>query len=462
LLPFAEATSALAATAEDLARGSEKEVEVALAGGEVELDRAIVDALRPPLLHLLRNAIDHGIEPRAVRERAGKPPRGRLAISALHRGDAVDVTVADDGAGVDVEGVRAAARARGLPEPERAEDAYRLLFSPRFSTAAAVTTVSGRGIGLDAVRAAVEALYGTIAVASAPGAGTRFTLTVPISASTLRVVVLRAADRVFAVSAVAVERIARVRGGELLRAGGHAYLPGGATRAVELGALLGLRGEAWRAGRREAAPAAGFAVVVRALATGLALLVDAVLGIHDIVVEPLGRRVRATPRVGGGFAWDGSIGLLLKLDGLVEQGLDRAAAPPPSAAEPRAGAAPRVLVADDSLTTRTLVKTILEAAGYRVLVALDGAHAWRILQAEGADAVVSDVEMPELDGVGLTEAIRAAPRLRGLPVILVTSRGSELDRVRGLAAGADAYIVKSAFDQSALLELLSQLVESPP
>jgi two-component system chemotaxis sensor kinase CheA len=402
--------------------------------------------------------VDHGVEPPAVRRAAGKPARGRVTITAALRGARVEVTVADDGRGFDLTALREQARRRQLAEPLDERELTHLIFIPGLSTAPQVTDVSGRGMGLDVVKSRVESLHGTVEAGAAPGGGARFTLTVPLTLTTLRAVLVSAAGQTFAFAGTSIEKVVRVGPGQLRAVAGRPMLAlGGAPIPVApLAAALGL----------SAAPPAGQngktpALLLAAGDRRMAFTVDELLAEQEIVVSSLGPRVRRLRFVSGAtLLASGRVALVLNAANLVRAALGQPAAAAPVAAP--AGDAPpprkRLLVVDDSVTTRALEKSILEAAGYEVLTAADGLAAWQLLQERGTDLLVSDVEMPRMDGLTLTETVRASPRFAKLPVVLVTARASEQDRARGLQAGADAYLVKSGFDQRNLLEAIAQLL----
>ncbi|MFY0582008.1 hybrid sensor histidine kinase/response regulator [Cystobacter fuscus] len=421
-------------------------------GGALELDRSLLQGLREPLLHLMRNAVAHGVETPAERLEAGKPQEGVVTLTARLRGGRVQVVVEDDGRGLDLGAIREKARARGLPVLDDAGDA-RLIFMPGLSTTEAVTSVSGRGVGMDVVRSQVEALRGNVDVSFVPGQGTRFVLDVPLTLSTLRVLLVLVSGQTFAVAGESVERLLRLDPGDVRRvegrqlwAGPEALLP-----LSTLAQVLGLP-----AGTPRPHPSA---LLLSAGEVHAVLGVDEVVAEQEVLIRGLGPRIRRARHVSGmAVLPDGRLAPLLNAPSLVRAAEGRTAAVGlfPVAAAPTARR--RVLLADDSMTTRALEQSILEAAGYEVLACSDGQEAWERLQAEGADALVSDVEMPRMDGFTLTEAVRGSPRFGRLPVVLVTARSSDEDKTRGLQVGASAYLVKSAFDQSHLLETLRQLL----
>jgi two-component system chemotaxis sensor kinase CheA len=451
-LSFFEGCEGLERAARDVARSLGRAVRLEVHGGALELDRSLLQALREPLLHLVRNAVAHGLEAPEARRAASKPEEGRVVLSARLRGSRVQVTVEDDGRGLDLDALRARARARGLDEPEDDADAARLAFLPGLSTATEVTRVAGRGVGLDVVRTQVEALRGTVEVSTHPGQGTAFLLDVPLTLSTLRVLLVSAGGQTLALASESVARLVRVAPGDIREVEGRPTWAAG-------DALVPLASLADVLGLPPGPPRARRGAVLLATGTARALLVvDEVLSEQEALVRSLGERVRRTRHVSAAAVLpDGRLSLLLNPLSLV-----RAAGGRPSTALFPAPAAQRarrrVVLADDSPTTRALEQSILEGAGYEVVACADGAEAWERLQAGGADALVLDVEMPRMDGFALTEAVRASPRYSRLPVVLVTARGKPEDKARGLQAGASAYLVKSAFDPTSLLETLRRLL----
>jgi two-component system chemotaxis sensor kinase CheA len=450
LTPFTDATAGLDRLARDLGAAAGKEVEVAVEGEGLELDRSLVDALREPLAHLVRNAVDHGIEPPGDRRGAGKPPRGRVEIGARVDGERVRVRVRDDGRGVDAGAVREAAARRGIAAPVEPERVLELLFVPGVSTAGEVTEVSGRGVGLDVVASGVRAMRGTVTVGSEPGRGTTFELTLPARLYGLRAVLAVDGGHALAVPSLDVERVVRLSRDRVRRSEGREVLLADPPLPLEpLADALGLPPARDPAPRR-------LALVVASGGRRAAFAVEEVIAERELSLEPLSAAVEGR-RLASGVAVmpDGAVAVVLAPRELVA--LARGAPAPADA--PAAAPRRRVLVADDAATTRALARSILESSGYDVLAAADGEQAWALLQREGADAVVSDVEMPGRDGFELTKAVRASQRFARLPVVLLTALASDADRRRGLEAGADAYLVKSAFDQRELLETLSHLLQ---
>jgi two-component system chemotaxis sensor kinase CheA len=454
---FSDAVALLPRVVRDLALAAGKEVRLEVVGAEVEADRGVLDTIREALLHLVRNAVDHGIEPPAARVARGKSPGGTVTVAAHLRGERLTITVADDGAGIDVEGVRRQLERRGRPVPSDEQQLVRTLFQGGISTRREATEISGRGVGLDAAREAIEAIRGRMDVAWTDGQGTTFTLECPPTLAMLRTIMVGVNGHPIAIPIESVERLDRIQRDEIRRADGRDLLrtDAGPIPVASLARLLG-----WSP--REAEDGAPLSIV--RLSIGLdrriALLVDALLGEQEVMVRPL-RHVRAETPLASGTALLGSgdVALVLRPDAVLAAGLD-APSSSPSLVAPAAPSQERrrILVVDDSITTRSLERSVLEAAGYDVATAADGADAWRRLEQESFDLVVSDVEMPRMDGVALCEAIRGSRRLASLPVILVSALESPEHQRRGLDAGADAYVTKSSFDQQALLDTIRQLL----
>ena len=444
-LPLSSIVGQLPRAVRDLAIEAGKEVELVVEGTETELDRGILEGLSDLLVHILRNAVAHGIELPEERELHGKPACGRVELRAMQRGGVVEIVVADDGRGVPEETLEAARRGGSLAE---------VLARAGFSTADEVSGISGRGVGLDAVKKQVESYGGSIEVRSEPGAGTEVVLRLPLALALLEVLLVERAGNVFALPLASVEEAISV--GETLSLAGRPAieLRGVSIPVADLAELVGGTGSAFE----DRAPA----IVLRASGRRVAAICDALLGKDEIVVKGLGPLLSSlTTYLGAAILGDGKIALLVDPAVVVRRaGRRRTAAPLRSAAVPAIGTGPRkVLVVEDSLAVRELQRSILEAAGYRVETARDGREALeRLDRDETIELVVTDVEMPEMGGLELTTAIRAHPTYSTLPVIVVTSRGEEEDRRRGIEAGADAYMVKRGFDQQALLETVERLV----
>jgi two-component system, chemotaxis family, sensor kinase CheA len=462
MVPFGTIAEPLRRAGRDLARSLGKAVELEVRGQETELDRGVLEQVADPLLHLVRNAIDHGIEDPEGRLAAGKPPRGTVTVEATQLGSEVVVTVTDDGQGIDLERVRQrAGEAGGHLDGVGDGEALYAIFRSGLSTAAAVSEVSGRGVGLDVVRTSLAAVRGRVEVRSEPGSGCEFRLSVPITLAVLPCLLVETAGRRFAIPMHSVV---------------SAEAPGWSEDHVEGQAVIRVRDQvlpvsdlAATLGIAEAPAGDRPAVVVASMTRRHAFRVEALLGQRNVVVKDLGRLLpRLELLAGAALEPDGSILLVLDVSGLVDRARwirSANGSVPPAAAAIHSDRQDRrsvsVLVVDDTAVVRELERSILEQAGYRVRTAGDGHQALAALADAPADLVVTDLDMPNCDGLELTRSIRAEPALAGLPVVVVTSKAGDADRRRAMDAGADAYLVKGDLDQRALLEVVGRLLSRP-
>ncbi len=456
LVPFETHLALLQRTVRDVARGESKEIRLEVSGAALQMDKRVLEAIKDPLIHLLRNAVDHGIEAPSRRRSLGKPPTGTITLSVAQRGGAVTVTVADDGAGIDVLAVRGRARRiRSTAEVEALSDAEALLLVmlPGLSTSDGVTAISGRGVGLDVVRQNIEGLQGRVAIESIFGVGTTFRLTLPISLSTLHCLLVRVGTETYAIPTTAVEQIVSPAASDLFTAGGRLMLHVGRAPipAVALAEVL----------ERPGSESPRYALIVASAERRIALRVDDLITEGEMVVKPLRPELSNLRNIiGATLLGTGEVVIILNINELVKTIQGTAASqvmaiPTPI---PTGAAANRILIVDDSITTRTLEKNILEAAGFEVITATNGMEALDKLATVACALVVTDVEMPVMDGLELTRRIRSNERLAALPVIVVTSLDAPEQRARGLEVGADHYIVKGAFDQGELLQIIRQLL----
>lgn len=462
MLPLAMVFEPAARLVRELARSIGKEVECHTRGSEIELDRQLMDRLGDPIVHLLRNSVDHGIEPAAQRAAAGKPRHGRLELSARQDGGAVVIEIRDDGGGLPLAAIRDKAVRKGMLSAEQAaalgeSEVMDLIFQPGFSTSAIITEVSGRGVGMDVVkRTIVDDLQGAVAVDTTPGQGTTFTLRLPLSLALLRVLLVEAGGLLFGFTAQYVAELTRCAPEQLLSVAERRalVLHNEFVPVVALAELLGLPAPPTPPG------AALLLVVLRVRGEKLALVVDALNDERDMVIKPLPGHLRGLALVAGMVTTGRSdlVGVL-HAPALLELARRRRGPAPAAAAGP---AAPprrrRVLVVDDSLNTREIERDVLEAHGYEVTLAEDGLDGLQRARAEHFDAVLTDVEMPGMDGFSLTAALRGEDAYRHTPIVIVTSREKEEDKRRGIQVGADAYIVKGDFEQSSLVDTLSSLL----
>jgi two-component system chemotaxis sensor kinase CheA len=454
LIPAHTIFPSLDRAAYDAAQALDVRVEVVSVGGDIRLDASVLMSLRDALMHVVRNAVSHGIEAPSERQAAGKASAGRVQLNIERRGSRVAFVCHDDGRGIDLEAVRRAAVARGLVTADDARSltddrVIELLYGGGLTTSARVTELSGRGIGLDVVRATTARLKGTMSIRSRAGRGTTVEIHVPISIAGLPGLVVEAGGARAAIPLDAVRRALRENAGELVRsADGDAIVVDGA-------AIPFLRLD--RALRRDAPNdrRSWSVLVIEYENRKAAVAVDRLLDPADMVVHPLPEAIDADPIVAGAFLdGEGRPILVLSPEGLVASaGTGRAeivdAAPPARAP---------ILVVDDSLTTRMLEQSILESAGYEVELAVSAEDALAKARARRYSLFIVDVEMPGMSGVEFVAETRADATLREIPAILVTSRGAPEDRKRGEQAGARGYIVKSEFDQRKLLQTIRALI----
>lgn len=454
--PFARACDGMERMVRDLCSAYGKVADLRIAGGSLEIDRSILVGLKDPLRHLIRNAVDHGIEPPDVRTAAGKPQAGRIEIRAALQGDRIEISVTDDGRGFDLLAIRQQAERLGHAAGGDEAEVLRHIFLPGFSTASSITEVSGRGVGLDVVKSAVEAMRGTVSVSNRANGGAEFCLALPLTLTTIRALLVSARGQMFAFDTANVERLLYLNARDIKQSEGRPIisLGGEAIPLLDLAEWLTLPVRDNEDGRQDGA----YGVVLRSGERSAVVLVDELVAEQESTVRSLGPRLAGLRTyVGGTLLPHGHVALILNASTLLDSALRYKAARSNAAALATAQRR-RLLVVDDSVTTRTLEKSILEGAGYEVETAADGAEAWQILQAREIDLVVSDVEMPRMDGFALTEAIRNSKSHKHLPVILVTAQETDEDKERGLLVGADAYILKSAFDQSRLLDAIAQIL----
>lgn len=463
MLPMGTLSSLLRKVVRDLARELAKDTELVIRGEETCVDKRILEEMKDPLVHLLRNCLDHGIEPAAARAASGKPARATIVIGVSQvNGNQVEISVGDDGAGIDVERVRTQAVARGVVSAPAAQhmddDAVRaLVFEADLSTSPMITQLSGRGLGLAIVREKTEKLGGKVAIESRRGAGTTIRMTSPLTLTTFRGVLVESGRRTFVVPTAQMERVMRFRQSEIQTVEGRETLAhnGRALALTHLAEVLEL--PLPPPGMKE--PAARPALILGSGSERIAFAVDAVLDEREVLVKRLRKPLQKVRNIAGATVLgSGQVAPILDVTQLIKSArrapLRRVAAVAGTAVD---SPPKRVLIAEDSITSRMLLKGILESAGYQVKTAVDGLEAFTLLRTETFDVLVSDVEMPRLNGFDLTARLRADQALAELPVILVTALASREDRERGIDVGANAYLVKSDLDQSNLLDALRRL-----
>ena len=458
MVPVRRVFAALPRIVRDVAAATGKDVRLETSGEDVELDKQVLDGVADALKHLVINAVDHGCEDAGTRLAHGKPPQAVVTVSARSVGGTVVLEVSDDGAGVNEDAVRSKACLLGLLPADSTLSGpplLNLLFTPALSTTSAVTETSGRGVGLDVVREAVEELGGSVEVRSELGSGTSFVLTLPIALGVLRCMVARVGDERYAIPVPGVVESLSLRDAEVHTLAGATVVVrhGVSIPLLDLGAALGLErlpGEQPRA-----------ALLVRHASNQVAWAVDRLEGESELVVKDLGSFLGRVPCIAGAtIDGDGSVVCLLDLRELAERTVGRSLAAPTEVGRRTApaGRKPRVLVVEDSVGVRELERVILEGAGYQVETAVDGLDGASRLREDPADLVLSDVEMPGMDGFDLTRRIRATKGWENVPVIIMTSRGEDHARQAGLDAGCSAYLLKNEFDQEQLVQTVRRLV----
>ena len=457
LMPLGSIFEAYPRAIRDMARAQGKRVELDIFGADVEVDKHVLDRIDEPLLHLIRNCVDHGVETPAERQAANKSPTATVTLLATQDGARVVIEVVDDGRGVDTQAVAVRARALGLCSEEEAaalseRRAIELLFTAGFSTRTEATDLSGRGIGLDAVKTRVEALGGTVTIETRHGEGTRAELAVPVSVVRAPMLLFAVGGGRYGIPSVQVASIATLRDDEVVpAAGGEGFRLGKQlVRVFDLAATLNLRSRRMRLEDRPV-------VAVRHGDRTLGLFVDEILGEEQVIQREVGKFLHDMSLINGSaIASDGELIVLLNLAEVCRATLGTSPAPSvvPSEAPPRQ---PSILVVDDSDLTRDMMLTIVSQAGYSAREAVDGREALRAIQQEPPDLVITDLEMPVMDGFELLGALREeASAQRELPVIVCSTRGTEEDKRRASVLGADAYVVKSQFSEQRLLDIVEQ------
>ncbi len=473
MLPIATLFAPLSRMVRELARELGKQVDFSLFGETIEVDRRVLEEMKDPLIHILRNALDHGIEEPDIRAAALKPAVGKITCTVVQNNvGSIDITIVDDGQGIDRERLQEKALALKLISAgDGVSDAglLDLIFHSGFSTSSIITELSGRGLGMAIVREKIENLGGWIRVTSETGCGSEFSMHLPVSMAISRGVLVQVAGRKFVLPSLKVERVLQVERVSLSRVEGSMTVvdEGRVLALVDLAAMLSLTSAVV-----DKNPGSVDEVVLVVVGHGehcRALVVDEVIGEQEIQVKDLGKQLLKVKNIAGTtILGSGQVVPIIDVSDILNRSsayLSDSRVADLADENPASGfdsglleKGRRLLVVDDSLTSRMLLQNILEAANYEVTTAVDGAAALACLKTEEFDLVVSDVEMPRMDGFALTENIRADAKLQDLPLILVTSLGSREDRERGVAAGANAYIVKGEFDQNNLLQVIERLL----
>ena len=454
LIPLSGVLGSFPRAARDMAREQGKEVECVVRGGETGVDKAILLSLNDPLVHLVRNCVDHGIETPDERLAAGKPRLGKIVLSARTDGDLLAITVEDDGRGISPQKVRASALKKGIIGEQQAASlssraALDLIFMSGFSTREQAGETSGRGVGLDVVRKRVTSLGGSVAVESEPGKGARFTLRMPQSLSLMKVLLVRIDDDVYGIPAVDVDSVGRLDPKDITEVAGIRAVRyrGRLMPVVALGPLLSLNG-----GPRTKRPLVAYVAHGN---EGAAVVVDGLYGEREVAVKAPGAFVKGMRFVTGAAALeDGRVALLLSTPDIVHAAR-RLASPAMSRGRERRRL--RILLVDDSAIAREAEAALLRSLGHEVDEAVDGEDGWTKLQSGAYHLLVSDVQMPVLDGIDLTRRVKATPRFVKLPIVILSSLSAPEERRRGVDAGADAYLVKGELEAESFAATLERL-----
>ncbi|MGR3906126.1 hybrid sensor histidine kinase/response regulator [Burkholderia sp. SR8] len=462
--PFGDATRAYPRIVRDLARSLGKQVRFSIVGEGTQVDRDILDLLDAPLGHLLRNAIDHGVESPDARRARGKPAEASVTLEARHSAGSLLVSVIDDGPGVDMDALRAAVVRQRLTDDETAArlsdpELLEFLLLPGFSMRDAVTDVSGRGVGLDAVQEMVRGVRGAVRIFNEPGAGMRFVLQLPLTLSVIRSLLVEVGGEPYAFPLAHVRRTLELAHDDIDVLEGQPHFPFDGRRAGLVAAHQLLD-----AGEPDVARASTAVVVVGGEPELYGIAVDRFLGERMLVVQPLDSRLNKIQNIAAGALLENGDPVLIvdvedlirSVDKLVRGGqLAKLTRDPQLALGDRRR---RVLVVDDSLTVRELERKLLEKRGYDVTVAVDGMDGWNAVRSDAFDLVVTDVDMPRMDGIELVTLIKNDPMLKRVPVMIVSYKDRDEDRRRGLDAGADYYLAKSSFHDEALLDAVHDLI----
>lgn len=447
----------------DLARELGKEIDLTINGSSIQLDKRVLAQVKDPLVHILRNSIDHGMEKPEVRAQAGKSPRGTLTIDVLpQEGNTVEIVVTDDGAGINIERVKEIAVKNQMVDQQRADEmtdgeAISLIFQSSFSTSSTISEISGRGLGLAIAKENIEHLGGRLIVESRRGLGTTFRIKLPVTVATFRGVLIKCSDEILIVPTSDLDRLLRIKKEQVKRGdnGQTIEIDGQEIPFLRLEHVLDLPTSPMN-------PTHHLVMVLRHSEAKCAFEIDEVLEEQEILVKKLGKPlVRVRNVAGVTVLGSGKPSAILNVRDLLKSATNLAAQKERRQTEQTPAAVKKILVVDDTITARILMKNILESAGYLIKTANDGAEALRLLEKavlenERFDLLVTDIEMPKLNGIELTKAVRKTGL--SIPIILVTSMTDQHFRETGTEAGADAFFVKSSFDQNNLLDVIKRLI----
>ncbi len=462
MVPIGNLLSTFPRYVRDLSHELNKNVEFISSGEDVKVDKAVLEGLKDPIIHLLRNAIDHGIEPEAIRKKMGKPEKGSITLEIKEEQALIKIIITDDGAGMDANQLAEIALKKNIVKPFELnqmtdDNKLELIFRSGFSTKDIITDVSGRGVGLDVVKSNIENLKGQITLSTIPGKQTTFTLSVPLSIATDRGLLIKSAGQPFVVPTSSVEHVMLIRPEQIVNVqGSQAIIL--ENRTIPFRILSDIL-------RMQKIPMPDetklSVMIIKRAGSLLAFLVDEIIGEKEIVIKSFHAPLTKIPCVSGGTLLESNqVVLVLDPGDLMTFAFEKTQTSRVTIQDEKTIEPDKkhILIVDDSITTRTLEKNVLESKNYQVTVAVNGKEALDMLHKKKFSLVITDVIMPVMDGFTLTEQVKKSEKLRHLPVIIVTSLGSDAEKQRGIDVGADAYIVKNEFESGKLLSIVSQLV----
>lgn len=476
LLPLTTLLDLMPRMVRDISKHMNKKVELHIEGGDTKLDKQILEEMKNPIIHIIRNCIDHGIEDPDERVVNGKPATGRIDVIAKYEGNSVFIEIRDDGNGIDEQKVLEKAVEKRLIQGDKAsqlskQEVLNLIFSPGFSTSEIITDISGRGVGMDVVRTNVEKLKGVISIESKKGKGSSFQIRLPLTLATIQVLIVESCSEQYTIPVISIDRLMQIKRSDVQSLNNKNYI----TVDEQLISIAKLD-EILEKPRRfkfddekeiiEDEPQSEVksdimpVVLCHSADRKVALIVDRLIDEQDVVIKELGRQFKRVRNVmGTTILGNGELAIILDPSDLVKSSYSESSHLEHFDEEEQSLAKKRVLVVDDSITTRTLEKNILEQAGYDVTISVNGRDAWKLLGKQNDfDIVVSDVEMPYMTGFDLVEHIKKSDEHKHLPCILCTSLESDKDKRRGVEVGANAYITKGSFNQRTLLETIERLI----
>jgi len=471
MLPISAAIEGFPKLVRDLARSQDKSVDLNIRGSEIEVDKRILEELKDPLIHLIRNCVDHGLKKTEDRLKINKPASGTITLHFIAVDSrTLEITIADDGIGIQVENVVASAIKAGIISKENADkltkqESLNLIFKSGLSTSPFITDISGRGLGLAIVREKVEKLGGTVTVESQQNLGTSFRLLLPLTLSTFRGVLVRAGEHLFFIPTINVNRVVRVNANEIRTVENRETinLDGEILAITKLSDTLGLNDKSYLTNaQKNASLSKGHFFQIIVIKHGdkqIGFKVDEILDEHQILVKELGKQLKSVRNISGATVLgSGKVVPVINISDLMKSAVSENGGSMKAIEEKVPEKAIRILVTEDSITSRTLIKDILESAGYIVETAVDGLDGVTKALVGNFDLIVSDVDMPRMNGFELTAKIRKDKKTSEIPVVLVTALESREDKEHGIDVGASAYIVKSSFNQSNLLEVVKKLL----